>query len=168
MSCQIAKTEYWKIMIWLSGHKMLKFGNTIWAAQLATRPKSSVPFYEKLSTYVSPRVSGCNKLLLYFHKQKKKYLEWKYYFLTIYIYSVNNTVFTSSELAESPQDLSSGALLDKESYNEDDSKSEEPSSPPSTPQSLPSGSNRPPPPLIPFSPKSSSAGKVALRYLQNC
>ena len=86
----------------------------------------------------------------------------------IYIYSVNNTVFTSSELAESPQDLSSGALLDKESYNEDDSKSEEPSSPPSTPQSLPSGSNRPPPPLIPFSPKSSSAGKVALQYLQNC
>ena len=68
-------------------------------------------------------------------------------------------------MAESPQDLSSGALLDKESYNEDDSKSEEPSSPPSTPQSLPSGSNRPPPPLIPFSPKSSSAGKVALHYL---
>ena len=57
MSCQIAKTEYWKIMIWLSWHKMLKFGNTIWAAQLAARPKSSVPFYEKLSTYVSPRVS---------------------------------------------------------------------------------------------------------------
>ena len=68
-----------------------------------------------------------------------------------------------SELAESPQDLSSGtaAMLldraDKESYNEDDSKSEEPSSPPSTPQSA-SGSNRPPlPPLIPFSPKSSSS-----------
>ena len=40
---------------------MLKFGNTIWAAQLAARPKSSVPFYEKLSTYVSPRVSAVNK-----------------------------------------------------------------------------------------------------------
>ena len=57
MSCQIAKTEIWKIMILLSGHKMLKFDNTIWAAQLAARPKSSFPFYEKLSTYVSPRVS---------------------------------------------------------------------------------------------------------------
>ena len=65
MSCQIAKTEYWKIMIWLSGHKMLKFGNTIWAAQLAARPKSSVLFYEKLSTYVSPMVSDSTKLFLY-------------------------------------------------------------------------------------------------------
>ena len=109
-----------------------------------------------------------NKILLFFNNKKGNIYSEKYYFLTIYIYSVNNTVFISSELAESPQDLSSGALLDKESYNEDDSKSEEPSSPPSTPQSLPSGSNRPPPPLIPFSPKSSSAGKVTLHYLQKC
>ena len=64
MSCQIAKIEYWKIMIWLSGHKMLKFGNTIWTAQLAGRPKSSVPFYEKLSTYVSPMVSGLEAFIL--------------------------------------------------------------------------------------------------------
>ena len=48
-------------MIWLSGHKMLKFGNTIWAAQLATRPDSSVLLYEKLSTYVSPKVSVCSR-----------------------------------------------------------------------------------------------------------
>ena len=70
-----------------------------------------------------------------------------------------------SELADSPQDLSSGALLDKESYNEDDSKSEEPSSPPSTPQSLASASNRPPPPLIPFSPKSNVTGKDPILML---
>ena len=57
MSCHIAKTESWKIMIWLSGHKMLYFGNTICAAQMSARPKSSNPFYEKLSIYISPRVS---------------------------------------------------------------------------------------------------------------
>ena len=65
MSCQIAKTEYWKNMIWLSGPKMLKFGSTIWAAQLAARPKSSVPFYENLSIYVSPRVSGVHLTVLF-------------------------------------------------------------------------------------------------------
>ena len=37
---------------------MLCFGNTICAAQMSARPKSSNPFYEKLSIYVSPRVSG--------------------------------------------------------------------------------------------------------------
>ena len=52
--------------------------------------------------------------------------------------------------SESPQDLSRDTLLDKESFNEEDSKSE--ASPPSTPQSA-SGSNRPPPPLIPFTTK---------------
>ena len=36
---------------------MLKFGYTTYAAQIAARPKSSVPFYEKLSIYVSVRVS---------------------------------------------------------------------------------------------------------------
>ena len=39
-------------------HKMLSFGNTLCAAQQWTRPKSSYLFYEKLYTYVSPRVSG--------------------------------------------------------------------------------------------------------------
>ena len=38
-------------------HKMLSFGNTLCAAQRSARPKSSFPFYEKLYTYVSPRVS---------------------------------------------------------------------------------------------------------------
>ena len=37
---------------------MLSFGNTTSAAQIAARPRSSFPFYEKLSIYVSPRVSG--------------------------------------------------------------------------------------------------------------
>ena len=46
-------------MISLSRHKMLYFGNTICAAQMSARPKSSNPFYEKLSIYVSPRVSVC-------------------------------------------------------------------------------------------------------------
>ena len=36
---------------------MLSFGNTICVAQRTAQPKSSFPFYEKLSTYVSPRVS---------------------------------------------------------------------------------------------------------------
>ena len=36
---------------------MLKFGNSTCTAQIAARPKSSIPFYEKLSTYVSPMVS---------------------------------------------------------------------------------------------------------------
>ena len=39
-------------------HKMLSFGNTFCAAQMSARPKSSFPFYEKLYTYVSPRVSA--------------------------------------------------------------------------------------------------------------
>ena len=39
---------------------MLYFGNTICAAQMSARPKSSNLFYEKLSIYVSPRVSGIN------------------------------------------------------------------------------------------------------------
>ena len=38
--------------------QMLSFGNTICAAQMSARPKSSNPFYEKLSIYVSPRVSA--------------------------------------------------------------------------------------------------------------
>ena len=38
---------------------MLSFGSTLCAAQRAARPKSSHPFYEKLYTYVSPRVSAC-------------------------------------------------------------------------------------------------------------
>ena len=38
---------------------MLSFGNTLCAAQRLARPKSSVLFYEKLYTYVSPRVSAC-------------------------------------------------------------------------------------------------------------
>ena len=29
LNCEIAKTEYWKIMIWLSRHKMLSFGSTM-------------------------------------------------------------------------------------------------------------------------------------------
>ena len=37
---------------------MLLFGNTKCAAQIAARPKSSFLFHEKLSTYVSPKVSG--------------------------------------------------------------------------------------------------------------
>ena len=37
---------------------MLSFGNTLCAAQRSARPKSSFPFYKKLYTYVSPRVSG--------------------------------------------------------------------------------------------------------------
>ena len=36
---------------------MLQLGNTTCAAQIAAQPKSSVPFYEKLSIYVSVRVS---------------------------------------------------------------------------------------------------------------
>ena len=39
-------------------HKMLSFGSTLCAAQRLARPRSSFPFYEKLYTYVSPRVSG--------------------------------------------------------------------------------------------------------------
>ena len=41
---------------------MLSFGNTLCAAQNSARPKSSFPFYEKLYTYVSPRVSASNGL----------------------------------------------------------------------------------------------------------
>ena len=48
-------------MIWLAWRKMLSFGNTTCAAQIAARPKSSFPFYEKLSTYVSPMVSVCRR-----------------------------------------------------------------------------------------------------------
>ena len=58
MSSQIAKTEDWKINIWLSGPKMLSFGNTICVAQVAAQPKSSFPFYEKLITYISPMVAA--------------------------------------------------------------------------------------------------------------
>ena len=47
--------------------------------------------------------------------------------------------------SESPQDLSRDALVEKESFNEEDSKSEDPSSPPTTPRPGPS-------PLISFSP----------------
>ena len=36
---------------------MLSFGNTICAAQISARPKSSFLFYEKLNPYVSCRVS---------------------------------------------------------------------------------------------------------------
>jgi hypothetical protein len=36
---------------------MLSFGNTICAAQISARPKSSFLFYEKLNTYVFLRVS---------------------------------------------------------------------------------------------------------------
>jgi hypothetical protein len=36
---------------------MLSFGNATCAAQISAQPKSSLPFYEKLSTYVSLRVS---------------------------------------------------------------------------------------------------------------
>ena len=39
---------------------MLSFGNTLCAAQRSARPKSSFLFYEKLYTYVSPRVSVYN------------------------------------------------------------------------------------------------------------
>ena len=45
-------------------HKMLSFGNTLCAAQRSARPKSSYPFYEKLCTYVSPRVSVPTRLLI--------------------------------------------------------------------------------------------------------
>ena len=37
---------------------MLSFDSTLCAAQRSARPKFSFPFYEKLYTYVSPRVSG--------------------------------------------------------------------------------------------------------------
>jgi len=37
---------------------MLSFDNTLCAAQISARPKSSFPFYEKLYTFVSSRVSG--------------------------------------------------------------------------------------------------------------
>ena len=37
---------------------MLLFGNTLCAAQMSAQPKSSFLFYEKLYTYVSPKVSG--------------------------------------------------------------------------------------------------------------
>ena len=37
---------------------MLSFGNRLCAAQRLARPKSWFPFYEKLYTYVSPRVSA--------------------------------------------------------------------------------------------------------------
>ena len=43
---------------------MLSFGNTLCAAQISARPKSSFPFYEKLYTYVSPRVSGTDRTAL--------------------------------------------------------------------------------------------------------
>ena len=39
---------------------MLKFGNTICAAQIAARPKSSILFHDKLSIYVSPMVSAAS------------------------------------------------------------------------------------------------------------
>jgi hypothetical protein len=39
---------------------MLSFGNATCAAQISAQPKSSFPFHEKLSTYVSPRVSVSN------------------------------------------------------------------------------------------------------------
>ena len=41
---------------------MLSFGNATCAAQISAQPKSSFPFYEKLSTYVSLRVSGMKPL----------------------------------------------------------------------------------------------------------
>ena len=44
---------------------MLSFGNTLCAAQRLARPKSSFPFYEKLYTYVSPRVSACIACTVY-------------------------------------------------------------------------------------------------------
>ena len=40
---------------------MLSFGNALCAAQISARPKSSIPFHEKLCTYVSPRVSAFGK-----------------------------------------------------------------------------------------------------------
>ena len=45
-------------------HKVLSLGNTLCAAQNSARPKSSFPFYEKLYTYVSPRVSALKPCLL--------------------------------------------------------------------------------------------------------
>ena len=39
---------------------MLSFDNTLCAAQISARPKSSFPFHEKLYTYVSSRVSAVN------------------------------------------------------------------------------------------------------------
>ena len=46
-------------------HKSLSFGITLCPAQMAARPKSSFLFYEKLSIYVSPMVSG-KALFLFF------------------------------------------------------------------------------------------------------
>ena len=43
-------------------HKMLSFSNTICAAQMSARPRSSNLFYEKLYTYVSPKVSAARPL----------------------------------------------------------------------------------------------------------
>ena len=53
---------------------MLYFSNTICAAQMSARPKSSNPFYEKLSIYVSPRVSDLKVLLylIYHNKRQRK------------------------------------------------------------------------------------------------
>ena len=52
---------------------MMSFGNTLCAAQMSARPKSSPSFYEKLYTYVSPRVSGLDhKLFAELHWKNKK------------------------------------------------------------------------------------------------
>ena len=72
-----------------------------------------------------------------------------FFLLFWYFLALKYVIFRERD-SESPQDLSRDTLLDKESFNEEDSKSE--ASPPSTPQSA-SGSNRPPPPLIPFTTK---------------
>ena len=57
---------------------MLSFDNTLCAAQISARPKSSYPFYEKLYTYVSPRVSehdyGCG-VSLYGLAHKANYVD---------------------------------------------------------------------------------------------
>ena len=44
---------------------MLSFGNMyIMAAQISARSKSSFPFYEKMYTYVSPRVSDYKEIVV--------------------------------------------------------------------------------------------------------
>ena len=45
---------------------MLSFGNILCAAQSSARPKSSFPFYEKLYTYGSPRVSDSAQIQIFF------------------------------------------------------------------------------------------------------
>ena len=56
---------------------MLSFGITVCAAQRLARPKSSFTFYEKLYTYVSPRVSGLNQsMALHKIEESNEFCAW--------------------------------------------------------------------------------------------